>query len=758
LLPPEAHGQWRLPWETGWRDSGTAADNLVPGDYPIEFRVLPDWLTIPANLPVQVTEGGTTVVSADVYYPTINAGDQASGSGSLTVDLGLTAPDGAAWGFLGDPNPPSLASGYSTNLLAGTYLINFAAVGGRITPQSEAVQVRAGLPSRISVNYLVAQSPPLEALLPTLVPADSVADITNFPFGFNGQLQSEVGYGSGVAVLTNVVLTAAHLVFNDQSLSYVSEATWFLQKEGAVLGAKPQQARGWYVLSGYASQRTNDLLSGLYGPDQSTPQSRNVDVAALYFPIPVAQGGHGGYLPSDTVSNIWLTGTSPKMIVGYPVDGSLFGDDTINANAGKMYQTLPRPYSFSLAADPVSGQQVYTAKWFLSYSGNSGGPVYVELNGYYYPAAVYLGSLYNGVQPYASVVRAIDSNVVNLINLAQTQGDAGTNNTGGGVLTIIPSQAIAAENPGYLQCRLGPPSAVQAGAAWRVRGDASYSKATNYTRAITNEVLIDFKPIAGWNLPASANVTVVPGEIRVFDAFYTVITKTDQTITFGPLPAKTYGGAPFGLTATASSGLPVSYTSSDPTVASVAGSTVTILKAGSTTITASQAGDGNWNMAAALPQVLAIKKADPDVTAWPMASSITEGQTLASSTLTGGLAVPAGTFAFTTPSMTPNAGTAAQSVTFTPTDTTNYNPVVGSVNVTVSIVEVRIMANFALVGSVFSFSIDSVSGMTYTLEYTDSLGATGWLSRQTVAGTGGTLTLSDSMATAQARYYRVRIE
>jgi hypothetical protein len=44
----------------------------------------------------------------------------------------------------------------------------------------------------------------------------------------------------------------------------------------------------------------------------------------------------------------------------------------------------------------------------------------------------------------------------------------------------------------------------------------------------------------------------------------------------------------------ASSGLPVSYVSSDPSVASVTGNTVSILSAGSSTITASQSGNGNY--------------------------------------------------------------------------------------------------------------------------------------------------------------------
>jgi hypothetical protein len=79
-----------------------------------------------------------------------------------------------------------------------------------------------------------------------------------------------------------------------------------------------------------------------------------------------------------------------------------------------------------------------------------------------------------------------------------------------------------------------------------------------------------------------------------------------------------------------------------------------------------------------------ITPADPVVTTWPTASAITYGQTLAASTLSGGSATPAGSFAFTTPSTAPNAGTALQSVTYAPTDTTNYNTASGTVSVTVN--------------------------------------------------------------------------
>jgi hypothetical protein len=84
------------------------------------------------------------------------------------------------------------------------------------------------------------------------------------------------------------------------------------------------------------------------------------------------------------------------------------------------------------------------------------------------------------------------------------------------------------------------------------------------------------------------------------------INKADQTITFGPLGNSVVGDPPFTLGATASSGLPVSYTSSDPNVATVSGSTVTIVGAGTTTITASQSGDANYNSALDVQQALTV--------------------------------------------------------------------------------------------------------------------------------------------------------
>ena len=78
-----------------------------------------------------------------------------------------------------------------------------------------------------------------------------------------------------------------------------------------------------------------------------------------------------------------------------------------------------------------------------------------------------------------------------------------------------------------------------------------------------------------------------------------VITQASQTITFGTLSNKTLGTAPFTVSATASSGLTVSFNSQTTPVCTVSGTTVTLVAAGTCTIQATQA--GNTIYAAATP-------------------------------------------------------------------------------------------------------------------------------------------------------------
>src|SRR6185369_5378344 len=88
-----------------------------------------------------------------------------------------------------------------------------------------------------------------------------------------------------------------------------------------------------------------------------------------------------------------------------------------------------------------------------------------------------------------------------------------------------------------------------------------------------------------------------------------------QSITFDPLVARTYGDAAFDLSATGgASGNTVTFSSSNPAVATISNNTVTIKGAGTATITASQTGNGNYASATA-QQLLTINRAALTITA-----------------------------------------------------------------------------------------------------------------------------------------------
>ena len=112
--------------------------------------------------------------------------------------------------------------------------------------------------------------------------------------------------------------------------------------------------------------------------------------------------------------------------------------------------------------------------------------------------------------------------------------------------------------------------------------------------------------------PGTADITATQNGTVYFNSastFQTVtVNKGVQTITFNNLPEVSVTDSPIALAATASSGLPVSYTSSNPSVATVSGSILTIVGLGSSTITALQAGNTNYNAATSLLQLLTVKQ------------------------------------------------------------------------------------------------------------------------------------------------------
>jgi hypothetical protein len=136
---------------------------------------------------------------------------------------------------------------------------------------------------------------------------------------------------------------------------------------------------------------------------------------------------------------------------------------------------------------------------------------------------------------------------------------------------------------------------------------------------------------------------------------------------------------------TALSGAQLNATASTPGTFSYTPALGTVLTAGVQTLSVTFTPTDTTDYSSATDSVqLTVTQATSVVTAWPTASSIVHGQSLSSSTLSAGSASPAGLFVFTAPTTTPATGSSSQSVTFTPTDATDYSTVSGSVNVMVN--------------------------------------------------------------------------
>jgi hypothetical protein len=135
---------------------------------------------------------------------------------------------------------------------------------------------------------------------------------------------------------------------------------------------------------------------------------------------------------------------------------------------------------------------------------------------------------------------------------------------------------------------------------------------------------------APWNSASTSQPFIVTATPRV-----------DQTITFADIPDKTVQSANFNLSATASSGLPVSFAVVSGNSATVeTNGTVTITGAGVTTIRASQDGNGSYNPAPTVDKTLTVNKVGQTITFGALSNaSLTTGTYALSATASSGLSV-----------------------------------------------------------------------------------------------------------------------
>ncbi|MCX6874522.1 MAG: hypothetical protein NTW21_12065 [Verrucomicrobia bacterium] len=516
-LPPG----WRFVGEQLWRPSGIPVGGLTTGNRDLEFRPVPGYIQ-PIRETVSVVSGAAATVVTAEYHEA--AGGGATGGLSVILkpaavaDLALPAAQRAQWRWLGEDDTQWRDSGITlANLFPGEYLVECKPVSGQTTPPPISVSVVPG-PTRVAtVTYFQAGA--TAGTLPSVLSFDTVTGSPAMPYGYVGQIRTDLGSSSGFVVAPRVVATAAHVVFDDGTLTYVTGLQWLFERDRGTYEPVPQTPRGFYIYDGYRDQRTADASPGV-----ATPASQHLDAAALYFMEDAGRGGFGGFVASDLDSNEFLQSAKLKLLVGYPVDG-------ITAlKQGRMHATPPANVGFAKGYG-----HTYTTADIRSSGGASGGPLCVQHdNGNYYPAAIYLGG--SG----QTVVRAIDSQVIELFNRASISGDGGDNNTGGGI-THSGSTAIGtAATPGAIKVIIQPAAAAAAGAgAWRLSPETSYRLSGAQKNGLNaGNYILQLKEVSGYQVPAQQTVSISRGQLLELTFTYlenlntppSIATVADQSI------------------------------------------------------------------------------------------------------------------------------------------------------------------------------------------------------------------------------------
>jgi hypothetical protein len=292
------------------------------------------------------------------------------------------------------------------------------------------------------------------------------------------------------------------------------------------------------------------------------------------------------------------------------------------------------------------------------------------------------------------------------------------------------------------------------GSASITAADINNGSADNCTSTANLILSINTSSFTTANLGAnSVTLTVqdAQGNSSTATATVTVQNKTNQTISFPAISNKIYTDPNFNVTASASSGLAVSYSVvSGP--AAISGNTVTITGAGNVTIEATQGGDANFAVAPSVQQSFTVNPALLTVTA-------------ANNTMTYGNALPALSFTYTGF----KAGETVSVLTSQPTiaTTANVSSDAGNYSITVSggsdenytfeyvpgtltinkanqTISIGAIANKIIRDNAFSVVASTTSGLT--LSYNISGPATILGNTVTLTGTAGTVTITASQA------------
>jgi gliding motility-associated-like protein len=386
--------------------------------------------------------------------------------------------------------------------------------------------------------------------------------ITSGPATINGSTLTITGAGSVTVTATQAGDANYNSAAAVSNTFQVAPATLTVQADDKqkVYGASNPALT--YTITGFVNGDNNSVVSGT--PVLST--TANTSSATGAYPINISTGTLSAANYIFTTANGTLTIGLTTQTINFPgITGKTYGDAAFALNATSNSGLA---VSYSVVSGPaiISGNTVtITGAGTVTIAANQAG------NTDYSPAAQATQS-FTIAKAALTVTAANDSRIYN-----------GTAYTGGNGVSYT----------GF------------------VNGDnaASLTGSITYTGTSQGAVNAGAYIITPAGLTGSNyNMVYANGQLT--------ITRATQQITFTAPASKNQGDPDFTLTATASSGLPVTLTSSNTQVISLNGNTARVGIEGNAVITASQAGDNNYEPAQSVTQTIQVNAwATPVITA-----------------------------------------------------------------------------------------------------------------------------------------------
>jgi predicted extracellular nuclease len=531
---------------------------------------------------------------------------------------------------LGGATSPALTLDHVTTAAAGTYtVVAHNSIGSATSdPATLTVNPAAATVTLGNLN-LVYDGTPKPATV-TTSPAGLTVNLT-----YDGSSAAPTNAGSYAVAATVVDANYTGSATGTLTIAKADQTISFDPVPGVTYGATP------FTVNATAGSGLAVTFSIVSGPATISGTTVTITGAGAVV-VRASQAGDANHNPAPDVDQPLTVGKANQTIAFNPIPGATYGDApfAINATASSGL-----PVSFAIVSGPATisgttvtitgaGAVVVRASQAGDANHNPAPDVDQPFTVSKANQTITFAPLAD--KPYGNAPFTVDATASSGLPVsisvangpASVSGHTVTLAGAGGVMLRAAQVGDANYNPApdvdqaFAVAKAALTATAQS--ATRVYGTANPALTIAYGSFVNGDTAagLDTPPTAATAATATSDVGAYPitvggGADHNYAFAYVsgtlTITQAGQLISFGPLANRTFGDAPFSVSATASSNLPVNFSVvSGP--ATVAGYTVTLTGAGTVVLRASQNGGLNYAAAAPVDQSFSVAKAAATVT------------------------------------------------------------------------------------------------------------------------------------------------